>query len=78
MVIYAMLASVFSPPIPNTSIHNQTINIPEAKENTMNIVIPQRALHFIAALFVIVELPLPGLEEGVAVAVDFAEDVFET
>jgi len=70
-------ASAFLSSVPNRSIHSQTINIPEAKQNTINIVIPQLALHFIAALFVTIELPLPELEEGVAVAVDFAEDVFE-
>jgi hypothetical protein len=71
-------ASAFPSSVPNRSIHSQTINIPEVKENTINIVIPQLALHFIAALFVTVELPLPELEEeGVAVAVDFAEVVFE-
>ena len=75
-IVHAMLASAFSYPVPNTFIHSQTINIPEAKQNTINIVIPQLALHFIAALFVALELPLPKLE-GVAVAADFAEDVFE-
>lgn len=71
-----MLASAFSSPVPNTSIHSQTINIPEAKENTINIIIPQLTLHFIAALFV--EPPLPEFaEEVVAVEADFAEDAFE-
>jgi len=52
--------------------------MPEAKENTINIVIPQLTLHFTAALCAPVEAPLPELAEEVAeVEVDFVEDVFE-
>jgi hypothetical protein len=77
-VVDAVLASTSSSPVPNTSIHNHTIKIPEAKDITINIAIPQLALPFIAALFVWVEVPLPELAEEVAAEeAGFAEEAFE-